>query len=92
MNPFRSGIGLLAEQTEAPILPIALRGMYELVGSPAGSKPRPRWFHAGCIEIRVGVPIAPVGQAIEDAAALAARLEASLRGLVERTFDEEDAS
>jgi len=52
LQPFRSGIGLLAQQAEAEVLPVALVGFEELL---RGGK---RWFHAGRITIRVGEPIA----------------------------------
>jgi long-chain acyl-CoA synthetase len=48
---FRPGIGLLAKQSDASVLPIALRGLGEL-------KTRQRkWFRSGTIEVIVGDPI-----------------------------------
>ncbi len=52
LQPFRSGIGLLAEQSKALVLPAAMRGMDQLVAR------KKRWFHAGSVEIRVGAPLA----------------------------------
>ena len=79
MGPFRSGIGLLARETEAPILPVALRGL----GVPPGEKARFRsWFHAGKVEIRVGAVVAAANDAT-DAGELTARLERVERELVE---------
>ena len=52
LQPFRSGIGLLAEQSKALVLPTAMRGMDQLVAR------QKRWFHAGSVEIRVGSPVA----------------------------------
>ena len=84
MNPFRPGIGLLAQQSQVPILPIALVGLYDLA-QPATSEPQPatrRWFHAGRIEIRIGQPIpAPAPDA--DPAHFTATLEQSLRRLLD---------
>jgi long-chain acyl-CoA synthetase len=51
LQPFRAGIGLLAQESKAPVLPVALRGMDELVAR------RRRWFHAGLVEVRVGTPV-----------------------------------
>ena len=51
LQPFRSGIGLLAQQAEADVLPVALVGMDQII------KTRKRWFHAGRITVRVGEPI-----------------------------------
>jgi long-chain acyl-CoA synthetase len=48
---FRPGIGLLAKQTSAPVLPIAIVGLGELKARGGG------WFRSGKIEVRVGEPI-----------------------------------
>src|ERR1019366_4329078 len=52
MHPFRPGIGLLAQQSQVPILPIALVGLYDLAtepGAPSVTASPSRvgsWFHA----------------------------------------------
>jgi long-chain acyl-CoA synthetase len=51
LQPFRSGIGLLAQQAEADVLPVALVGFDELLRSGR------RWFHAGSVTVRVGETI-----------------------------------
>ncbi len=51
LQPFRSGIGLLAQQAEADVLPVALVGFDEVLRSGK------RWFHSGRITVRVGTPI-----------------------------------
>jgi long-chain acyl-CoA synthetase len=73
MHGFRAGIGLLAKESGAAIVPVGLRGLYDSGG---------RWFHAGRVEVRVGemLPAAAEG---EDAAAVTARLEEAVRALVE---------
>ncbi len=48
---FRPGIGLLVRQSNAPVLPVAIRGLGELKRRGRG------WFHSGSIEVRVGEPI-----------------------------------
>jgi long-chain acyl-CoA synthetase len=48
---FRGGIGLLAKESGAPVLPVAIRGLGELKSG------RRRWFRSGAIEIHVGLPI-----------------------------------
>jgi long-chain acyl-CoA synthetase len=48
LQPFRSGIGLLAHESNALVLPIALKGL--------GNPTRRRWFHSGLVEIRLGDP------------------------------------
>jgi long-chain acyl-CoA synthetase len=76
MGPFRSGIGLLAKETEAPILPVALRGLGVAPGETARG-----WFHSGKIEVRVGGLVAAANDAT-DAGELTARLEKVERELV----------
>lgn len=51
LAPFRSGIGLLVRQSDAPVLPVAIRGLGELKVRGRG------WFRSGTIEVRVGTPI-----------------------------------
>ena len=48
---FRSGIGLLVRQSDAPVLPVAIRGLGELKARGRG------WFRSGKIEVRVGEAI-----------------------------------
>jgi len=48
---FRGGIGLLAKESGAQVLPVAIRGLGEL---KSGGR---RWFRSGTIEIHVGLPI-----------------------------------
>jgi len=47
---FRHGIGLLARQSNVPVLPIAIRGLGEL-------KAEGNWFRSGKIEVVIGEPI-----------------------------------
>jgi long-chain acyl-CoA synthetase len=72
MNPFRPGIGLLAQESAVPIVPVALVGLYDA---------KARWFHAGRIEVRVGEPIAAPGP-YADAAVLTAALERAVYDLM----------
>ena len=46
--PFRSGIGVLARESNTAVLPVALRGMDILVAR------KRRWFHAGIPTIQIG--------------------------------------
>jgi long-chain acyl-CoA synthetase len=48
---FRGGIGLLAKQSGAMVLPVAIRGLGELKVAGRG------WFRSGKIEVHVGQPI-----------------------------------
>lgn len=47
LQPFRAGIGLLARESKASILPVALKGLGEL-------KRKQRWFRSNILEIRIG--------------------------------------
>ena len=71
---FRSGIGLLAKQSGAMVLPVAIRGLGEL---KTGKR---RWFRSGTIEVVVGEPIklAPG----ESEAAITARLHDEMERLM----------
>ncbi len=51
LHAFRPGIGLLAQQASAPILPIALHGFADLLTH------RRRWLHAGNLSVRIGQPL-----------------------------------
>jgi long-chain acyl-CoA synthetase len=82
MHGFRPGIGLLAKEAGAAILPVGLRGLYELTGA---EEPRRRWFHAGKIEVVVGAVVGAADEA-SDPAEVTARLEAAVRGLVEKPW------
>jgi len=72
---FRPGIGLLAKQCGAPVLPVAIRGLGELKTG------RQRWFRSGTIEVRVGQPIR-FGPG-ETEAAITARLHEEVKKLLE---------
>ncbi|MGA3264180.1 MAG: AMP-binding protein [Terracidiphilus sp.] len=71
---FRPGIGLLARQSGASVLPIAIRGLGEL------KMRRRRWFRSGILEVRVGRPIrfSPA----ESESAITARLHAEVEKLL----------
>jgi long-chain acyl-CoA synthetase len=51
LGTFRPGIGLLAKQAHAPVLPVAILGLGELKAKGRG------WFRSGIIEVRVGEPV-----------------------------------
>jgi long-chain acyl-CoA synthetase len=71
---FRGGIGLLAKQSGARVLPVALCGLGEL---KAGNQ---RWFRSGKIEVRVGQPVRFAPEETE--AAITARLHAEVEKLL----------
>ena len=49
--PFRSGVGVLAREAGARVLPIALQGLGELRQHRRG------WFRSGILRIRIGSPL-----------------------------------
>lgn len=51
MARFRPGIGLLTKLCDAPVLPVALRGVGALKREQGG------WFRTGRVEVRIGEPI-----------------------------------
>ncbi len=60
MNPFRAGIGLLANNLGIPVLPVRIRGLFEV--KQAGKKFAPPWT----ISVRIGQPMKfPAGTAPE---------------------------
>jgi len=71
LHSFRPGIGLLAQQSRVPIVPVALIGLDEMR--------KTRWFRSGHLEIHVGAAI-PVDESLTPAE-LTARLEESVRQL-----------
>jgi long-chain acyl-CoA synthetase len=75
LAPFRPGVGLLAKQCGAMVLPVAIRGLGEL---KTGQR---RWFRSGTIEVVVGEPVrlAPG----ETEAAITARLHDEVERLME---------
>jgi long-chain acyl-CoA synthetase len=73
LQRFRAGIGLLAQQSRVPVVPVALIGLGEM------REGKTRWFRSGKMEVRVGKAIA-VDEGAEPAR-LTARLEESIRRL-----------
>jgi long-chain acyl-CoA synthetase len=51
LQPFRSGIGLLAQQAETAVLPVALLGLGDVKRTGG------HWFRSGRLAVRVGDPI-----------------------------------
>ncbi len=75
---FRPGIGLLVKQADAPVLPMAIRGLGELKARQR------RWFRSGTIEVRVGEPIRFAPEETEPA------ITARLHEEVEKLFEARD--
>jgi long-chain acyl-CoA synthetase len=73
LHQFRAGIGLLAQQSRVPVVPITLIGLGEM---RAGKTP---WFRSGKLEVHVGRAISIEEGA--DPAQLTAKLEESVRRL-----------
>ena len=74
MEPFRPGIGILAHDSQVPVLPIGLIGLGKMRTSG-------RWFRSGRLIVRVGAPVA-IDEAMK-LADLTLRLEEIVGRLVE---------
>jgi long-chain acyl-CoA synthetase len=73
MAPFRSGIGLLAENLGLPIIPMRLDGVWQM------KRKRRRLAHIGEITVRIGAPFCfPTGTSPDE---IARRLESLARSL-----------
>jgi long-chain acyl-CoA synthetase len=75
LRAFRPGIGLLAQESQVPVLPIALIGLGELKARGKG------WFRSGRLEVRVGQPI-PFSRDSADPNVLTQVYEQALRELL----------
>jgi long-chain acyl-CoA synthetase len=74
LAPFQSGIGLLARESSASVLPVAMLGLGEL------KQRRRRWFRPGNVTIRVAEPITlQSGESPQD---FTTRLEQRMRELL----------
>jgi long-chain acyl-CoA synthetase len=75
LQNFRAGIGLLAQETQADVLPVALAGLGALKTGR-----RRRWLRFGASEVRIG----PVEHFTPDQTpdAIAAELEQTIRNLL----------
>ncbi len=72
---FRPGIGILAKQTGAAVLPVALRGLGELKQSGRS------WFRSDKVEIRLGEPLR--FNAASSETEISAALQAAVQALLE---------
>ena len=77
MHNFRPGIGLLAQQSGVPVLPVALVGLGALRVNGQG------WFRSGKVAVHVGSPIVPFSAAGADQ--LTRQFEKAVRALLEKT-------
>ena len=74
LHPFRPGIGLLAQESRVPVVPVTL------IGLGAMRAEKTRWFRSGKLQVRVGEAI-PVDETAQPAE-LTATLEESVRQLL----------
>ena len=73
LQRFRDGIGLLAQESGVPVLPVALIGLGQMRQREVG------WFRSGRLAVRVGRVI-PAGES-DEPTELAAKFEESVRRL-----------
>lgn len=74
IQPFKAGIGILAEKLAVPVIPVGIAGLYELKGR------RRFWAWPGELTVRFGAPIYCAPQ--ESADQFAGRLQAAVSSLV----------
>jgi long-chain acyl-CoA synthetase len=74
MQKFRSGVGLLAQRLKAPVVPVAVSGLYELKMSG-----RRGYAPAGSVTVRFGEPIQFDGE--REPADLTSEINRSVRAL-----------
>ena len=74
LQPFEPGIGLLAEESEVPVLPILVEGLKRLKGE--------RWPRRGTVAVRIGEPLRM--EPDEDPLSFTRRLEAAVVALGNR--------
>jgi long-chain acyl-CoA synthetase len=73
MLPFRSGIGILAQQLKIPVVPLRIDGLFEL--KQAGK----HWALPGRVRVKIGKPVRFDSQA--DAASIAQELQREVAAL-----------
>jgi long-chain acyl-CoA synthetase len=73
INPFRPGVGLLAEQLQVPVVPMRIEGLNRVLHR---FERRP---HRGRVQVAFGPPLTLSG---DDPAALTAQVEAAVRSLL----------
>jgi 1-acyl-sn-glycerol-3-phosphate acyltransferase len=86
LQRFREGTGLLAKESQVPVLPVGLRGLGEMKAGGRWVRSHPnervRWRpRSGKLEVRVGAPVELGPEAT--AAEWTAALEAAVRSLAE---------
>jgi long-chain acyl-CoA synthetase len=73
LQPFRPGIGLMAVRLHVPVVPVRIRGLYEIYSI------HDSWPRIGPVDVRIGTPLSfPPDTKYEDAAK---RLEEVIRDL-----------
>ena len=71
LQPFQPGIGLMSQRLEVPVVPVYLRGLFEVMSV------HDSWPRKGSVRVEFGPPVDPVQG--EPYMQLAQRLEASIR-------------
>ena len=77
IKPFKQGIGLIAVETRAPIVPVHLEGLGRIL--PPGG----RWPKAGRARVTIGRPFDPLEGTTREPAAVAARIERAVADLAD---------
>lgn len=76
LQPFQSGIGLMSQRLEVPVVPVHLRGLFDVMSV------HDSWPRRGAVRVEFGAPLDPVKG--EPYVRLAERVEASFRQMAAR--------
>jgi 1-acyl-sn-glycerol-3-phosphate acyltransferase len=83
LQPFLAGAAYLAIRAQAPLVPIALEGVFELLPMHT------HHFYPGELTVSVGEPIATKGMTVRQTEELTARLKAAIEAMLEPVGSEE---
>jgi len=76
LQPFMSGAAYLAIRAQVPVVPIALRGVYDLLPMHT------HWYYPGELTLIAGEPIETAGMTTRQTEELNARLRAAIEGML----------
>ena len=79
LQPFQAGVGLMSLRLEVPVVPVYLRGLFEIMSE------HDSWPRRGPVHVEFGPPVIP--REGEEYAALAGRIQERLHRLASRLRD-----
>ncbi len=79
LQPFQSGIGLMSARLEVPVVPVFVKGLFDVMSMHES------WPRKGPVQVEFGTPVLPAEE--EEYARLARRVEASIEEMAARRPD-----